>query len=57
MATGAGYWADQTSYDFTLSAKAQVAYSRLKEAIDKGYTPTVIINDVDSTYTYKYSFT
>lgn len=57
MATDAGYWADQTSYDFTLSAKAQVAYSRLKEAIDKGYTPTVIINDVDSTYTYKYSFT
>ena len=57
MAIGAGYWADQTSYDFTLSAKAQVAYSRLKEAINKGYTPTVIINDVDSTYTYKYSFT
>lgn len=51
------YWTDQTSYDFTLSAKAQVAYSRLKEAIDKGYTPTVIIHDIDSIYTYKYSFT
>ena len=57
MATGAGYWIDQTSYDFTLSAKAQVAYSRLNEAINKGYTPTVIINDIDSIYIYKYSFT
>ena len=51
------YWIDQTSYDFTLSAKAQVAYSRLEEAISKGYTPTVIINDIDNIYTYKYSFT
>lgn len=51
------YWIDQTSYDFTLSAKAQVAYSRLEEAINKGYTPTVIIHDIDSIYTYKYSFT
>lgn len=51
------YWIDQTSYDFTLSAKAQVAYSRLNEAINKGYTPTVIINDIDSIYIYKYSFT
>ena len=51
------YWIDQTSYDFTLSAKAQVAYSRLEEAINKGYTPTVIIQDIDNIYTYKYSFT
>ena len=51
------YWIDQTSYDFTLSAKAQVAYSRLNEAIEKGYIPTVIIHDIDSIYIYKYSFT
>ena len=51
------YWIDQTSYDFPLGSKAQVVYSRLNEAINKGYTPTVIIHDVNDTYTYKYSFT
>lgn len=50
-------WANQTSYDFTLDAKAQTAYSRLREVIKKGYIPTVIIHDIDNTYTYKYSFT
>lgn len=54
---GSTYWIDQTSYDFTLSAKAQAAYSRLIEAIEKGYIPTVIIHDIDNTYIYKYSFT
>lgn len=54
---GSTYWTDQTSYDFTLSAKAQAAYSRLIEAIEKGYIPTVIIHDIDNTYIYKYSFT
>lgn len=49
-------WANQTSYDFPLGPKAQVVYSRLNEAINKGYTPTVIIYDVDNIYTYKYSF-
>ena len=55
--TGPTYWTNQTSYDFTLSAKAQAAYSRLIEAIEKGYIPTVIIRDIDHTYIYKYSFT
>lgn len=50
-------WANQTSYDFTLDAKAQTVYSRLREVIEKGYIPTVIIQDIDNTYTYKYSFT
>lgn len=50
-------WANQTSYDFTLDAKAQTAYSRLREVIKKGYIPTVIIHDIDNIYTYKYSFT
>lgn len=50
-------WANQTSYDFTLDAKAQTVYSRLREVIKKGYIPTVIIYDIDNTYTYKYSFT
>lgn len=54
---GSTYWTDQTSYDFTLSAKAQAAYSRLIEAIEKGYIPTVIIHNIDNTYIYKYSFT
>lgn len=54
---GSIYWTDQASYDFTLSAKAQAAHSRLIEAIEKGYIPTVIINDIDNTYIYKYSFT
>lgn len=54
---GSTYWTDQTSYDFTLSAKAQAAYSRLIEAIEKGYIPIVIIHDIDNTYIYKYSFT
>ena len=54
---GSTYWTDQTSYDFTLSAKAQAAYSRLIEAIEKGYIPTVIIHGIDNTYIYKYSFT
>ena len=49
-------WANQTSYDFTLDAKAQTAYSRLREVIKKGYTPTVIISDIDNVYIYKYSF-
>lgn len=53
---GSTYWTNQTSYDFTLSTKAQAAYSRLIEAIKKGYIPTVIIHDIDNTYTYKYSF-
>ncbi len=51
------YWADQTSYNFTLDAEAQTAYSRLREAIEKGYTPTVIISDIDEVFIYKYSFT
>lgn len=50
-------WANQTSYDFTLDAKAQTVYSRLREVIKKGYIPTVIIQDIDNTYTYQYSFT
>lgn len=50
-------WANQTSYDFTLDAKAQTAYSRLREVIEKGYTPTVIISNIDNVYIYKYSFT
>ena len=54
---GSTYWTNQASYDFTLSAKAQAAYSRLIEAIEKGYIPTVIIYDIDNTYIYKYSFT
>ena len=54
---GSTYWTNQASYDFTLSAKAQAAYSRLIEAIEKGYIPTVIIHDIDNTYIYKYSFT
>ena len=54
---GLTYWDDQVSYDFTLSAKAQAAYSRLTEAIEKGYIPTVIICDIDNIYIYKYSFT
>lgn len=54
---GSTYWTDQTSYDFTLSAKAQAAYSRLIEAIEKGYIPIVIIHDINNTYIYKYSFT
>lgn len=54
---GSTYWTDQTSYDFILSAKAQAAYSRLIKAIEKGYIPTVIINDIDNIYIYKYSFT
>lgn len=50
-------WANQTSYDFTLDSKALTAYSRLREVIEKGYTPTVIIMDIDNVYIYKYSFT
>ena len=50
-------WVDQTSYDFTLDAKALTAHSRLREVIEKGYTPTVIISDIDNVYIYKYSFT
>lgn len=53
---GSTYWTNQTSYDFILSAKAQAAYSRLIKAIEKGYIPTVIINDIDNIYIYKYSF-
>lgn len=51
------YWENQTSYNFTLDAKSQTAYSKLEGAIKKGYTPTVIIYDVDNTFVYKYSFT
>ncbi len=51
------YWKDQTSYNFTLDAKAQTVYSKLEGAIEKGYTPTVIIYDVDNTFVYKYNFT
>lgn len=51
------YWANQTSYDFTLDAKAQTVCSKLQEAIEKGYTPTVIISDVNEVFIYKYSFT
>lgn len=50
-------WVNQTSYDFTLDAKALTAHSRLREVIEKGYTPTVIISDIDNVYIYKYSFT
>lgn len=57
ISDGSINWANQTSYDFTLDAKALTTYSRLREVIEKGYTPTVIIEDIDNVYIYKYSFT
>lgn len=57
ISDGSINWANQTSYDFTLDAKALTTYSRLREVIEKGYTPTVIIEDINDVYIYKYSFT